>query len=292
MVNRVQQVRVGPRFGLLLILIALACLLYRYGEPGWLPGRVAPGVILEGHGVAGLSRSEVERHLNRLAAELFRRPRNAYLDPWTDQLVPESYGVQLDVESTVARVMGAPAGSRLLFDLVQLDPEITAVLFEQFTVQLGSYYTIYGGGGGRNINIELAAASINNYQLFPGELFSFNRAVGRRTIEKGYELAPIIVGGSVVPGLGGGICQVSSTLYNAVLEAGLEVVERYPHSLPVGYVPPGRDATVSSYLDFKFRNNRDRALLIKTACWGGRIEISILMQTVEAKNDDQNQDSS
>ncbi len=246
-----------------------------------LQGKAAPGVILEGIAVEGLSKPEIEKIIDGLSDEVFRRPRNAYLDPWTDQLVPEVYGVQIDRESTLQRVMKAPGGSTVLPDLVELDPEITAGLFEQITQQISIFYTIYSGGGGRNTNIELAAAAINNYLLFPGELFSFNRAIGPQTVERGYELAPVIVGGSVVPGLGGGICQVSSTLYNAVLEAGLEVVERYPHSQPVGYVPPGKDATVSDYLDFKFRNNRDRVLLIKTACWSGRIEVSIFMQSME-----------
>lgn len=246
-----------------------------------LQGKAAPGVTVEGIPVEGLSKPEIEKLIVKLSEKVFRRPRNAYLDPWTDQVVPEVYGIQSDIGSTVQRAMEAPAGSMVLLDLVELDPEITVGLFEQITRQESSFYTIYGSGGGRNTNIELAAAAINNYLLFPGELFSFNKAVGPRTVERGYELAPIIVGGSVVPGLGGGICQVSSTLYNAVLEAGLEVVERYPHSLPVGYVPPGRDATVSDYLDFKFRNNQDRVLLIKTACQGGRIEITILKQTLK-----------
>ncbi|HHX87091.1 MAG TPA: VanW family protein, partial [Firmicutes bacterium] len=243
--------------------------------------KAASGVTVEGIPVAGLTEPEIEKIIGKLSEKAFRRPRNAYLDPWTDQVVPEATGVQADINSTLQSVMEAPPGNMVLLDLVELDPEITTRLFEQLTQQESSFYTIYGSGGGRNTNIELAAAAINNYLLFPGELFSFNKAVGPRTVERGYELAPIIVGSSVVPGLGGGICQVSSTLYNAVLQAGLEIVERYPHSLPVGYVLPGRDATVSDYLDFKFRNNQDRVLLIKTACWGGRIEITIFKQTLE-----------
>ncbi len=266
---------------LLVIIICLLC--WQAGVVDHLmrlQGKAAPGVSVEGVFVEGLSKPEIETIIGRLSENVFRRPRNAYLDPWTDQVVSEVYGIQVDESSTVQRVMKAPAGSRVLLDLVELDPEITAGLFAQITRPVSSYHTVYGSGGGRNTNIELAAAAINNYLLFPGEIFSFNKAVGPRTMERGYELAPIIVGSSVVPGLGGGICQVSSTLYNAVLEAELEVVERYPHSQPVGYVPPGRDATVSDYLDFKFQNNRDRVVMIKTACWGGRIEVEILMQSL------------
>lgn len=96
-----------------------------------------------------------------------------------------------------------------------------------------------------------------------------------RDAEHGYELAPIIVGNTVVPGYGGGICQVSTTLYNAVRQAGLEIVERYPHSLPVDYVPSGMDATVSNHLDFKFRNNTERFILIRTASYGYVLVVEI-----------------
>ncbi len=282
--------RAGVKFWSWPLLAMIICFfIWRTGLAGLaLPmmGRAAPGVTLEGIDLGGLPKGEIEKIIAGLSEKSFRKPRNAYLDPWTDQVVPEAGGVLVDGGSTLLRVMEAPAGERILLDLVELDPEISAGLFEQITGKAGSFCTFYGSGGGRNRNIELAAAAINNYLLLPGELFSFNRAVGPRTVERGYELAPVIVGHSVVPGLGGGICQVSSTLYNAVMEARLEVVERYGHSLPVGYVPSGRDATVSDYLDFRFRNDQDRVLLIKTACWGGRIEVSIFMQNREEREDD------
>lgn len=237
---------------------------------------VAPGVTLEGVETGGLLRGEILDLVHRLAWEKERPPRQAYLDPETGALIPEITGLLVDRESSVTLVMSAPRGSRLILKTVQIDPPVTVRLYERIHREAGGYHTFYGYGGGRNVNIETATAAINNYLLLPGELFSFNRVVGPRTVERGYELAPIIVGNAVVPGLGGGICQVSSTLYNAVLKAGLEVVERYPHSLPVGYVPPGRDATISNHLDFKFRNNSDRLVLIKTACWGGRVDIRLI----------------
>lgn len=112
-------------------------------------------------------------------------------------------------------------------------------------------------------NIRLGAAAINGCLLAPGDIFSFAETVGRTTREKGYLEAPIIVGEELVPGLGGGLCQVSSTLYNAALLANLPIVERYNHSMTVAYLPPGRDATVSiGYADLKFKNDRDHYLLI------------------------------
>lgn len=234
------------------------------------------GVTLEGATAAGMLRREVEAFVRELALEIDRMPRNAYLDRDTNELVPEVYGSKVDIESTVKNVMQAPANTMVLLELVQLDPVLTAAHYLRISKEIGVYQTWIGGDGGRATNIILATAALNNYILLPGDLFSFNRANGPRTAERGYQPAPVIVGNTVVPGLGGGVCQVSSTLYNAVLQAELEVVERYPHSQPVGYVPPGRDATISDYLDFKFRNNTDQIILIKAAIGGGAIDIRLL----------------
>ncbi|MDW7674434.1 MAG: VanW family protein [Bacillota bacterium] len=112
-------------------------------------------------------------------------------------------------------------------------------------------------------NIKLAARTLTNYLLPPGEVFSFNRVINDTTAEKGYKAAPIIVGGELVPGIGGGICQLSSTLYNAALLANLEILERHSHQLTVPYIEPGRDATISyPYKDLAFRNNKDHSVLI------------------------------
>ncbi|MEW5785746.1 MAG: VanW family protein [Bacillota bacterium] len=237
---------------------------------------VNPGVTLEGTPLGGMSRADVEAFVRETALTIDRLPRNAYLDRETGALVTEVLGCRVDVETTVEKVMQAQPHKMVLLELIQLDPELTAVHYSRVDREIGAYRTWIGGGGGRATNIILATAALNNYILFPGDLFSFNAANGPRTAARGYQPAPVIVGNTVVPGLGGGVCQVSSTLYNAVLQAGLEVVERYPHSQPVGYVPPGRDATISDYLDFKFRNNTDHLLLIKTATWDGSIDIRIL----------------
>lgn len=132
----------------------------------------------------------------------------------------------------------------------------------------------------RTENIRLAAKALDGKQLAPGERFSFNESVGERTSEAGYKEALIIEGDAFAPGLGGGVCQVSSTLYNTVLLAHLEVIERHPHSLPVSYVPPGRDATVAfPVLDFKFRNNTDTTLLIRSFIEGNALTIQFYPMT-------------
>lgn len=129
-----------------------------------------------------------------------------------------------------------------------------------------SQYTTYFDPSqvNRTENLRLATMAINDKLLAPGALFSFNAVVGERTAEAGYKEALVIEGDAFTPGLGGGVCQVSSTLYNAVMAADLKVVERHTHSLPVSYVPEGKDATVAwPVLDFKFRNNTKDYLSIR-----------------------------
>ena len=128
----------------------------------------------------------------------------------------------------------------------------------------------------RTVNLKLAAAAINGRILQPGEEFSFNQTVGPRTPEKGYLPATIFVGQTKVEDYGGGICQVSSTLYNAVLSAELKVSERHSHSLPVDYVPKGFDATVNfGTLDFRFQNNTAHKLEIRAMVTENKLMISL-----------------
>ena len=122
--------------------------------------------------------------------------------------------------------------------------------------RLGTYTTYTTNVPNRNTNIQLASEALNGTVVKPGGVFSFNKTLGFTSVEKGYKEAGILVNGNPETGLGGGICQVSSTLYNAVLEAGMKVVERHPHSAPVAYVPKDRDATVSyGGPDFRFQND-------------------------------------
>lgn len=117
---------------------------------------------------------------------------------------------------------------------------------------------------GRAENIRLGAAAINGTLVPPGAIFSFNETVGPRTADRGYQPAPEIVDGDLVPGIGGGICQVSSTLHVAFLQTGLERIEAHNHSIPVGYLPLGWDAAVAwEILDLRFRNNTDGHILIQ-----------------------------
>ncbi len=136
---------------------------------------------------------------------------------------------------------------------------------EKFNVKLLSSFTTYfdGENAARSDNIRLAASSVNGFVLQNGDVFSFNAIVGQRTSERGYKRAKIIENGEFVEGIGGGVCQVSTTLYNAALLAGCRIREYHPHSLAISYVPPSCHAMVSgTFFDLKFENTTGSTLYI------------------------------
>ncbi len=143
-----------------------------------------------------------------------------------------------------------------------------------FSAQMSSFSTWYSqNDGGRCANISLAAQFINGVTLQPYGEFSFNKRVGQRTKEAGFRDAKIIFKGEFIQGVGGGVCQVSTTLYNAALLAGMTVTEFHPHSLPVSYVPPSRDAMVSSGADLVFTNPYSFPVRIKATAEGDSVTV-------------------
>ena len=132
------------------------------------------------------------------------------------------------------------------------------------------------GQPGRRHNIAATASVVNGTLLAPGEVFDYGRIIEQVQKRHGFREAPVILNGKLVPGLGGGICQVSTTLYNAVIRAGLDIVERRNHSLPITYAPLGQDATFSSgYINFRFRNSTDTYLLIRAQLVGQRLTVKL-----------------
>lgn len=142
---------------------------------------------------------------------------------------------------------------------------------------VGGYYTtITNSSANRINNITLSCSSINGRVLTPGQVFSFNGVVGQRTTQRGYKVAPVYSGNKVVTGVGGGICQTSTTLYNAACDSGMQVLERHHHTLPVHYIASGRDATVSwGTADFKFRNNKDYPVKILALIYKNYVILAI-----------------
>lgn len=142
---------------------------------------------------------------------------------------------------------------------------------------LGSYKTpLLSKAKNRVDNIKLASKKINGYKVKPGAIFSFNDVVGKRDAENGFKVATIIVKGEYDEDMGGGVCQLSSTLYNAADKAKLEVLERHAHSRAVSYLPEGRDAAVSyGYLDLKFKNNKEYSIEIRAWVESNEVHVAI-----------------
>ena len=141
--------------------------------------------------------------------------------------------------------------------------------------KLSSYTTYFDqNDGGRVENIRIAAKLIDGVTVQAFGEFSFNKTVGRRTEESGFKQAKIIVNGEYVQGVGGGVCQVSTTLYNAALKSGLKITEFHPHSLRVGYVPPSRDAMVSTHSDLCFFNGYAHPIHISASVFSGGIRVA------------------
>lgn len=191
---------------------------------------------------------------------------------------PEKLGIEIDKEQALKIL--AENKSEYIIPIKKIAPQITKqnLTSSLFTDNVSSYSTSFDyKNKERSQNIKIASAKLNDYIVMPNEVFSFNKAVGQRTYEQGYLDAKIFVGNTITQGIAGGICQVSSTLYNAVLLADLEVTERKNHTFAVTYVPLGQDATVSyGTIDFKFKNTTSYPIKIKTIYQNGKITINLI----------------
>ena len=215
--------------------------------------------------------------IDKIHSEVYKEPQNAYYtkDPFT--VYPEVEGVDFDVEA--AKELLKEDKDEYVIKLTITKPEITLdeIGTEAFPDQLSTFTTRYDVSDvDRSTNLRLASEKINGTVLKPGETFSYNKTVGARTIAAGYKNAKVYESGKVVDGIGGGICQVSSTLYNAALLANLEIVERRNHQFVTSYVGAGRDATVVyGQTDFKFKNTRKYPIRIVVTTNAGILKISI-----------------
>ena len=198
--------------------------------------------------------------------ELAVEPADAYFDSETKEVVPSVEGFTFDISEAERLWNEAELTEEVRIPVQTLAPEVTtddlnAILFADVLGEKTTYY--YYSSDSRINNIDLAASKINGVILCPGETFSYNETVGRRTTEAGFEEAAAYSDGEVVQEVGGGICQVSSTLYCTMMLANLKTVSRAPHYFPVDYINLGWDATVSwPNPDFKFSNNRDYPIKI------------------------------
>lgn len=228
---------------------------------------------------------KLKEQVDELTQEIILPPRDAALTINADnslEVSPGRAGRLVDMKKLQGDLMNIlQQGSKpeIILDLAEVQPAHTTDEIKNMGINclLGTYATSYdNSNANRAYNISVAAAGLDGLVLKPGEVLSFNKEVGPRSTEAGYKTAKVILNDELVDGLGGGVCQVSTTLYNAVLLANLEIVERYNHTLPISYVPIGRDATVVFQgLDFKFRNNTGSCLYIQAYANNGKVTIKI-----------------
>ena len=223
---------------------------------------VAENVTIEGQSVGTMTAEEASKVLANLAKAKDLPAVNAGFDPDTGKVIPERPGQRLDVSATLSELLAAAAGSRVMPIYQQSISDITGDKLRR-SQNLGSYTTrILDNSPGRLTNIRLTAKLINNTVLESGQEFSFNKLTGEPTAARGFQPATVFGdNGNKAEEIGGGMCQVSSTLYNAVLAANLTVTERHPHSQPVNYVSPGRDATTYTDKDLRFINTTRHRLI-------------------------------
>ncbi len=211
--------------------------------------------------------------------EIYAEMVEAKYDTETHKVSESAIGVDFDVEAAQSAWDKAAPGELVEVKLEVTKPKYTSEELSKmlFRDKLGSQTTDFSSSAeGRATNVRLSAEKINEVIVNPGEVFSYNDVVGKRTAERGFKTAGAYAGGKVVQEIGGGICQTSSTLYCAVLYANLEIVARDCHMFAVGYVPWGLDATVSwGGPEFKFRNNREFPIKVVSKVEGRQLTVEI-----------------
>lgn len=210
--------------------------------------------------------------------EVYREMQNAYFTTEPRMVYAEVTGVDFNVQDVENAIEQNPNADEYAVQLSFIKPEITVqdLGMDPFPDRLSTYSTKYINNPDRTTNLKLASNKINGTVIMPGETFSFNKVVGRRTVAAGYKDAAIFSDGQVTDGLGGGICQITSTLYDAVVFANLEITSRRNHMFVPSYVTGGRDATVVyGSTDFKFKNSRSYPIKIISSVEGGVATVSI-----------------
>ena len=217
--------------------------------------------------------------LDKIHSEIYKEAKDAYFEIKPFKVFAEVKGVDFDLEKAKKYFSEHPDKDEYTFDLKITEPKtkLSNLNINVFPDLLATFSTSYDTSNkDRTTNLNIAASKIDQTIISPGEEFSYNKVVGERSIAAGYKEAKIYSGGKIIDGLGGGVCQISSTLYNAVMFANLKVTERFNHQFVTSYVPAGRDATVAyGSKDFKFINNRKYPIQININIANGIAKIDI-----------------
>ena len=232
-----------------------------------------------------ISTTPDEIDIEKIHQEVYKEVQNAYYTQNPFTIYPEADGINFDVEN--AKVILAESKEEYEIPLIITKPTKTTreIGSEAFPDLLATFSTKYqASNSNRTTNMRLAANKINGVVLLPGQEFSYNKIVGKRTAAAGFKMASIYSGGKIIDGIGGGICQISTTLYDAAVMANLDITERRNHQFLTSYVSGGKDATVSwGTQDFKFKNTRNYPIRITATLQGGVATVQIwgLQEDVE-----------
>jgi len=220
--------------------------------------------------------------LNSINEDIMIPAQDARLNYYNGSIFTEKEqpGKEIDSILTTARIVQSIQFDEIKpINILTKDtlPRVTSKDLEQIDCALTVFVTKLNSDNNRTDNIVLASQLLDGTIIMPSKIFSFNNEIGERSTANGFKYAPVIMGGAIRQDVGGGICQVATTLYNASLLAGLEIVERSPHSIPVKYAPQGKDATVFyGLIDLKFKNNLLNPIIIKSKVQNNTLVITIL----------------
>ncbi|MCC0644480.1 MULTISPECIES: VanW family protein [unclassified Clostridioides] len=240
--------------------------------------------------VTNYDKNKLKAEMEKIAKEIDVEVKDATIDISSEKVkvVPDSDGLKMDISKSMNSFDSQVKKGKYTNKLVvkATSAKIKKEQLANIDTNLGKYATTFKTSQvNRSINIKLATDSISNILLMPGETFSFNEHTGKRSKANGYKSAPVIVEGEMEDDYGGGVCQVSSTLYNSVLYAGLEITNVKNHTIPSSYVPKGRDATVAdSGIDFLFKNNLKHPIYIKNYVSGNQLVCNIYGSAEDKQN--------
>ena len=254
----------------------------RFRLPRW---RIAQLLELpaDGRRTLRIGGPAADRWLARLGRSVNRPPKDAgfAVSGSSVQIVPDQPGFALDGPATVRNLLRAalrPRARSAAIVVARAEAERTTADAQSMGITglVSSYTTVYGGDPNRIHNVQLVSHLVDDKLIAPGATFSFNETTGERSADKGFLEAPVIINGEPQTGLGGGVCQVSTTVFNAAFDAGLRITQRTNHALYISHYPQGRDATVNyPDLDLKFVNDSGHWLLLRTFVGSSQLTVSL-----------------
>jgi vancomycin resistance protein YoaR len=225
----------------------------------------------------------VKSKITRISKKIGTKPVDATISYANGNftIVPERKGLAVNTKKLQELIENSvtPDENDVTIDIPTVDviAETTEAMLSKIDTEISSYTTSFStADASRSGNIKIAAEAIDGSLVLPGEIFSMNKGVGPRIAAKGYQEAHVIVNGELTTGMAGGICQATTTVYNAALLANFQIVQRKGHGLKVGYVKAGRDATISGdYIDFRFKNTNKNPIFIHTIVNAGKVTVEI-----------------